>query len=126
MDRGAWRATVHGVTKSRTELKQLSTYTHTHMIIHPCNRAIKIRIQIIEIYVTKKRAWCICKNPRCLQFSSSQCREGKNGMVQLPGGSQCVLRGVSLGNSSAALEPGSFLVICPGKEVGQKRLRPWL
>ena len=25
MDRGAWRATVHGVTKSRTQLKQLST-----------------------------------------------------------------------------------------------------
>ena len=27
MDRGAWRATVHGVTKSRT---QLSDFTHTH------------------------------------------------------------------------------------------------
>ena len=26
MDRGAWQATVHGVTKSRT---QLSTHTHT-------------------------------------------------------------------------------------------------
>ena len=26
MDRGAWRATVHGVTKSWTRLKQLSTY----------------------------------------------------------------------------------------------------
>ena len=24
MDRGAWRATVHGVTKSQTQLKQLS------------------------------------------------------------------------------------------------------
>ena len=30
MDRGAWWATVHGVTKSRTQLKQLSTDTHTH------------------------------------------------------------------------------------------------
>ena len=28
MDRGAWRATVHGVTKSRTQLKQLSTHGH--------------------------------------------------------------------------------------------------
>ena len=28
-DRGAWRATVHGVTKSRT---RLSTHTHTHLI----------------------------------------------------------------------------------------------
>ena len=26
MDRGAWRATVRGVTKSQTRLKQLSTY----------------------------------------------------------------------------------------------------
>ena len=30
MDRGAWRATVHRVTKSWTRLKQLSTHTHTH------------------------------------------------------------------------------------------------
>ena len=26
MDRGAWRATVHGVAKSQTQLKQISTY----------------------------------------------------------------------------------------------------
>ena len=29
MDRGAWRATVHGVTKSQTQLKRLSTHKHT-------------------------------------------------------------------------------------------------
>ena len=29
MDRGAWWATVHGVTKGRTGLKQLSTHTRT-------------------------------------------------------------------------------------------------
>ena len=28
MDRGDWQATVHGVTKSWTRLKQLSTYAH--------------------------------------------------------------------------------------------------
>ena len=28
MDRGAWRATVHRVAKSRTRLKQLSTHRH--------------------------------------------------------------------------------------------------
>ena len=28
MDRGAWRATVHGAAKSRTPLKRLSAYTH--------------------------------------------------------------------------------------------------
>ena len=31
MDRGAWQAIVHGVTKSWTRLKQLSTRTHTYM-----------------------------------------------------------------------------------------------
>ena len=30
MDRGAWRTMVHGVPKSRTHLKQLSTYAHLH------------------------------------------------------------------------------------------------
>ena len=30
MDRGAWRATVHGVAKSQTRLKRLSTHTRTH------------------------------------------------------------------------------------------------
>ena len=29
MDRGAWQATVHGVTKSWTQLKQLSSYKHS-------------------------------------------------------------------------------------------------
>ena len=29
MDRGTWPATVHGVTKSLTGLKQLSTHAHT-------------------------------------------------------------------------------------------------
>ena len=28
MDRGAWQVTVHGATKSQTELKQLSKNTH--------------------------------------------------------------------------------------------------
>ena len=31
MDRGAWWATVHGVTKSQT---RLNTYTHTHTHTH--------------------------------------------------------------------------------------------
>ena len=30
MDRGAWRATVHGVAESWTELKWLSTHAHMH------------------------------------------------------------------------------------------------
>ena len=31
-DRGAWRATVHKVTKSQTRLKRLSTHKHTIII----------------------------------------------------------------------------------------------
>ena len=31
MDRGAWWATVHSVTKSRTQLKQLSTHAHIQL-----------------------------------------------------------------------------------------------
>ena len=30
-NRGAWRATVHGVTKSQRQLKQLSTRTHNRV-----------------------------------------------------------------------------------------------
>ena len=33
MDRGAWWATVHGVTKSRTQLKRLSTHALTVQFI---------------------------------------------------------------------------------------------
>ena len=36
MDRGAWRATVYGVTKSQTQLKPLRTHTLTHIHIHVC------------------------------------------------------------------------------------------
>ena len=32
MDRGAWRATIHGVTKSRTRLKRLNTHALTKIM----------------------------------------------------------------------------------------------
>ena len=32
-DGEAWHAAVHGVTKSQTGLKQLSTHTHMHIVI---------------------------------------------------------------------------------------------
>ena len=32
MDRGAWWATVHGVAKSRTRLRRLSTHTHMGLL----------------------------------------------------------------------------------------------
>ena len=34
MGRGAWQATVHGVTKSQTQPKQLSTHMHTCQKLH--------------------------------------------------------------------------------------------
>ena len=33
MDRGAWRARVHRVTNSRTQLKQLSTHTCISVVV---------------------------------------------------------------------------------------------
>ena len=36
MDRGAWQATAHRVTKSQTQLKQLSMHAHIHTGIHVC------------------------------------------------------------------------------------------
>ena len=34
MDRGAWQAIVHRVTKSWTQLKRLNERTHTHSCLH--------------------------------------------------------------------------------------------
>ena len=36
MDRGAWQATVHGVTKSQTRLKQLNMHAHTRIQMGTC------------------------------------------------------------------------------------------
>ena len=48
MDRGAWQATVHGVAKSQTQLKQLSTHAHVVLksrekIKLAKNRALRLR-----------------------------------------------------------------------------------
>ena len=54
MDRGAWWATVHGVAKSQTRLKQLSTHAHT---LQKVCIFIKIQIRLKSfskvIYMTK-------------------------------------------------------------------------
>ena len=44
MDRGAWRATVHGVAKGWTQLKQLSTYAH---------KSSFCRLHTLDVQVTK-------------------------------------------------------------------------
>ena len=47
MDRGAWRATVHGVAKSQTRLKQFSVRAHsdphTHMHRRTCRGQMALR-----------------------------------------------------------------------------------
>ena len=48
MDRGAWRATVHGVTKS---LSQLSTSTHTYTKENVANSGIK-KNEILQFVTT--------------------------------------------------------------------------
>ena len=47
MDRGAWRATIHGVTKNRTQLSVHTPHTHTHTPVY-----IYIYISI-SIYIFK-------------------------------------------------------------------------
>ena len=42
MDRGAWQATVHGVAKSRTWLKQLSRHTHIQILVYTHRDAQRI------------------------------------------------------------------------------------
>ena len=46
MDRGAWRATVHGVAKSQTRLKQFSLHAHppssrSGVTVVGCNQQLK-------------------------------------------------------------------------------------
>ena len=52
MDRGAWRATVHRVTKSWTQLKQLSRHTCT-VSVH----CIKFRPTFQESHQIQARIW---------------------------------------------------------------------
>ena len=40
MDRGAWWATVHRVTKSRTRLKQLGTGTGIRLLYYQSNKIV--------------------------------------------------------------------------------------
>ena len=43
MDRGAWQATVHRVTKSWAQLKQLRIYTSTHIPNGKCGNPLSIQ-----------------------------------------------------------------------------------
>ena len=62
MDRGAWWATVHGVAKSHTQPKWLSTYTHTQSCLwikcsDEANEAIKKAEQCLLSLQNKCECW---------------------------------------------------------------------
>ena len=74
MDRGAWRATAHGITKSQTQLKRLSTQTCTHA--HKIQGCISLNCSLVslrasgrperaeagEVNRKKGGSICICKH----------------------------------------------------------------
>ena len=53
MDRGAWRAMVHGVTESRTWLKWLSTHIHIYTYIY----IIIMSRLLVEVWTLKQFWW---------------------------------------------------------------------
>ena len=44
MDRGAWWATVHGVTKSQTRLTHTHTHTHTQVRVDPVHSHFQLKV----------------------------------------------------------------------------------
>ena len=65
MDRGAWQATAHGVTKRWTQLKQLSTtHTYTNTQERHCKKMfiLKFRDKCCISYLFKKSLFYIFKS----------------------------------------------------------------
>ena len=52
MDRGAWQATVHRITKSQTQLKQLSMHAPLN-VNENCTHANKMYLLHVHTYTTK-------------------------------------------------------------------------
>ena len=48
MDRGAWKATVHRVTKSRTRLKQLIMHMHAGLLLQ---KTLQVKLQFSTLNV---------------------------------------------------------------------------
>ena len=55
IDRGSWRATAHGVTKSRTRLKQLSMHSHIQIkrLCKVVEESLVINDYCINVYMYK-------------------------------------------------------------------------
>ena len=71
MDRGAWWATVHKVTKSQTQLKRLNTHTHTHTRTHTHNDTCKCVVLVQshssdQLFATPRTTACQSPLLHCL------------------------------------------------------------
>ena len=119
MDRGVWWATVHGVAKSRTQLKLLSTaqtplilLLDTHSV--PTLPALKPPVNSSRLFPSIVNA-----TPKGYLKKSHVCKWSKQTTV--PGATQCVPSGSCWGRS-----PGNWW--CPGKTLeGQSGIQspPW-
>ena len=61
MDGGAWWATVHGVTKSRTRLSDFTTTQQLHCFLH-----LTIHIRYFLVDWTYEIPFCLIKNGQVL------------------------------------------------------------
>ena len=51
LDRGAWRATVHSVVKSRTRLRQISTHTQIYGVNFLCSFVYRMPINTVKLLI---------------------------------------------------------------------------
>ena len=61
MDRGTWQATVHGITKSQTQPKWLSTYWHPWSILIIIAKIIFCHPFIFSLYASLMLMWVSCR-----------------------------------------------------------------
>ena len=73
MDRGAWRATVHGVAKSRTGLKRQHTHTlhqRDEKIVQLCPQLLQVPGPVLwSCWVT----WALCRLEEGEQMDRALC-----------------------------------------------------
>ena len=84
MGRGVWQATVHGITKSRTQLKQLSTHAQ-YSSVYFVDGLKDLKVEK-EMRISYTMAVCYCQNGkgwRCLRQLS-----GNPGLPTPPGDSK--------------------------------------
>ena len=59
IDRGAWRATVHGVAQSRLDMTAAAEHAHTRMLVRTANRGMRLKPHHFNLnsYNLKKIIW---------------------------------------------------------------------